>query len=150
MLKPPLRRAHAQREAEQLAAARAQATAAQATREAEWAAQPQRVVVDTRRPWNAASSTYYMSAEVEAEARRRQQREAAEVNRAAAQVRAAAEARTRAAEQAALQATMVAEVGAARGGWLRPPGWAAQPCTQAGKSVHNAKTLHGGEPWKVP
>lgn len=106
----PQHRAHAQREAEQLAAARAAAAASQVAREAEWAAQPQRVVIDTRRPWNAASSTYYMSAQVEAEARRRQQREAAEANRAAVQYKAAASAQARAAEQAALLATMVAEV----------------------------------------
>ncbi|KAL4433098.1 hypothetical protein ABPG77_006525 [Micractinium sp. CCAP 211/92] len=117
--------AHAHREAEQLAAARAQAAAAHATRDAQWAAQPQRVVVDTRRPWNAASTTYYMPAEVEAEARRRQQREAAEANRAAVQYRAAAEARARAAEQAALHAAMAAEdtyfnLGAASERWIPP------------------------------
>ncbi|KAL4428254.1 hypothetical protein ABPG75_002343 [Micractinium tetrahymenae] len=117
--------AHAQREAEQLAAARAAAAAADAARADKWAAQPQRVVIDTRRPWNAASSTYYMTAEVEAEARRRQQREAAEVNRAAMQYRAAAEAQARAAEQAALHATMVAEdnyfnLGAASERWIPP------------------------------
>lgn len=128
----------------------------------------QRVVVDTERPWTAASSTYYMppgeqsvnglavprllchrcsqacvvqrraqapscklqscpstcpatpsasslphtAAEVEAEARRRQQREASEVNRLQAQRRAAVEAAQRAAEQDALRRTMAAEVGA--------------------------------------
>lgn len=121
---PPLPfpcRAHAHREAEQLAAARAQAAAAHAARDAQWAAQPQRVVVDTQRPWNAASTTYYMPAEVEAEARRRQQREAAEANRAAVQYRAAAEARARAAEQTALHAAMAAEVSAGRGGGVQQP-----------------------------
>lgn len=145
---PPLPfpcRAHAHREAEQLAAARAQAAAAHAARDAQWAAQPQRVVVDTQRPWNAASTTYYMPAEVEAEARRRQQREAAEANRAAVQYRAAAEARARAAEQTALHAAMAAEVSAGRGGGAATSpshhAWAAQADKQAGEHWQNARGL---------
>lgn len=50
------------------------------------------------------------AAEVEAEARRRAQREAAEANRLHAQRRAAVEAAQRAAEQEALRRTMAAEV----------------------------------------
>ena len=104
-------RGHVQREAEQLAAARAAAVAGADAREAAWVSQPQQVVIDTQRPWAAVSSTYYMSPEVEAEARRRGQREASEANRATAQRRAAAQAVQGAAEQQALRQIMVAEVG---------------------------------------
>lgn len=105
-----------QREAEQLAAARAAAIAGADAREAAWVSQPQQVVIDTQRPWAAVSSTYYMSPELEAEARRRGQREASEANRATAQRRAAAQAVQGAAEQQALRQTMVAEVRWAVGG----------------------------------
>lgn len=50
----------AQREAQQAAAARAAAVMAERQREAAWAAQPQRVVVDCERPYTAASSTYFL------------------------------------------------------------------------------------------
>lgn len=56
----PLRRSQAQREAEALAAAKAAVGAAERERERQWLAQPQRVVVDTERPWTATSSTYFM------------------------------------------------------------------------------------------
>ncbi|KAI7836867.1 hypothetical protein COHA_009288 [Chlorella ohadii] len=116
---------HAQREAAELAAARSATLRAEEERTAAWTTVPQRVVVDMERPWTAASSTYYMPPEVEAEARRRAQREAAEVNRQQAQGRAAVEAAQRAAEQDALRRTMAAEDtyfnrGAASERWIPP------------------------------
>ncbi|KAI3428622.1 hypothetical protein D9Q98_007445 [Chlorella vulgaris] len=100
----------AQREAAQLAAARADALAAADGREAAWLAQPQTVVLDTQRPWNAASSTYYMPREVEEAAHRRGQQAAADVNRHTAQLRAVQKVQQRAAEQDALRRDYEAEV----------------------------------------
>lgn len=104
------RRAPAQLEAEQLAAARAAAAEQERAREAAWLAQPRQVVLDTQRPWNAASSTYYMSPEVEEAARRRGQREASDANRLISQRRAAHDAQQHAAEQDALRRDYQAEV----------------------------------------
>lgn len=93
-----------------MAAARAAAVRQEQARQERWEAAPQRVVVDTQRPWTAASSTYFMPPEVEQEARRCAQREASEANRLSAARRAAAEAAHKTAEQEALRRTMAAEV----------------------------------------
>ena len=63
-----------------------------------------------QRPYVASSQVYYMPPEMEAEARRRAQREAADLNRHMQQVRLVQEEQHRKAEQAAQRSTMQAEV----------------------------------------
>lgn len=71
------------------------------------------LMLSLQRPYTAESTTYYMPPEVEAEARRSAQREAAEVNRRAATLKALAARAEHAAEQEAMRSTLQAEVGRA-------------------------------------
>eukprot|EP00887_Chlorella_sp_A99_P004842 scaffold4.g4842.t1 len=115
----------AQQEAARQAAAKAQAEQRERQREEQWLSQPKFVFIDSQRPYHATCSTYYMPVEQEAEARRRAQREAAEVNRRMQQVRSLQEQQQRATEQVAAHRTLQAEEtwfnrGAASERWLPP------------------------------